>query len=347
MKPILQSLNRIFVIFRITYRESIRRRLVWIFVGSCVFFSLSGACTAKFIATKISESEAQAKLPDKASYMARARAHYEGRLGIHGKELDELLRQEEERYAQMKAAQDPEIQKKRGEKTARTAEMMVVAFCFLLFAGWSYLLAALFTPFIALNDLQLGSHVLLLASPLRRSEYLVGKFLAILGMVLSSLVLMLLTYHAGMLWLYGHPGFAILKALPLLVQGLSLFIAMIILLSLVMGRMPALLLSLAVLFFSAIPAVPVLSQMPIASGFDRWVIYTGFALPQFGVNGLTAMIYAVGSYEEARSLLSQSHLNIFKIGAVMHYYSMWINLAWFVLFGGLSVILFGRKELNT
>lgn len=343
----MKSLNRIFTIFSITFRESIRRRLVLIFVASCVLFSTAGACSAKLISMQLSSSEnSTQKLPAKKEFMHDRREGYK-RMGLKGKELEREMAEIEYRYDMAQKQNSPEAQIKAKKERGEISEMIVIAFCLSLFAGWSYLLAALFTPFIALNDLYTGAHVLLLASPLRRWEYLAGKFLAILAMVLSSLFLILITFHIGMYGLYGHSGLVIWDAVPLLIQGLSLFIFMTILFSFISGRMPAVILSFVILVISAIPAVPLISEMKMESSMGEMVKYSGYFIPQLGVNYFMALIYSIDSYSQATDLLGKLNLTITKIGSNFALYSILINTAWMVFFSALAGFLFHKKELNT
>ncbi|MCB1173700.1 MAG: ABC transporter permease subunit [Leptospiraceae bacterium] len=339
----MKSLSRIFTIFALTYRESIRRRLVLIFVGSCVIFSVAGAGMAKLISSTVSVGDPPKLLP-KEQHLDQARAYYKSR-GASGKQLDEIMARVEMQYDADAAAQTPEAIVERKQKASQSAEVIIISFCFGLFAFWSYLLAALFTPFIALNDLYTGSHVLLLSGPLQRWEYLSGKVLAILAMVVSSLILMLVTFHLGMLGLYGHPGWVIWKGVGLLVFGLALFISMLIFFSFTLGRMPAVLLSLAILFLAFIPAYGLLTEMTAESGFMRGILYMGYGLPQYGVNLMTAGLYTISGYEIISDSLARANLDLNKIGSNFQYISMVMNAAWLLLFGGLSLWLFQKREI--
>ena len=343
----MKSINRIGTIFSITFRESIRRKLVLIFVASCVLFSISGSCSAKLISMQLNKGDSQIReLPPKDEFL-KQRKQSLVEMGLKGAELQRQLASDEFQYEMAAQQNTPEAKMKAKEERSQLSEMIVIGFCISLFAAWSYLLAALFTPFIALNDLYTGSHVLLLASPLQRWEYLAGKFLAILAMVVSSLVLMLLTFHVGMYVLYGHAGMSIWKGVPLLIQGLSLFILMNILFSFVTGRMPAIILSFIILLLSAIPAVPLISDMEMTSTTGEMVKYSGYAIPQLGINYFMALIYSIDSYPQATELLANMKLTINKIGSNFALYSILINTAWLVAFAAIAGFIFQKRELNT
>lgn len=347
MQAIQNSLQRIGVIFAITYRESVRRKLVLIFIISCVLFSLCGACSAKLVSIIGGNAHEEAiefmkKNPSRDAYLKEQESQLKKR-GAESDEISFYMQQAAMQYEQMKFQASPEEQK----KAAESGQILVTIVCYGLFAMWCYLLASLFTPFIALNDFYTKSHVLMLASPLARWEYLLGKFLAIFAMVASSLILMLITFHLGMLLIFGDPGWAILSGVPTLMLGFAIYIAMMMLLSLVMGRIPAVVISLAMLFVTAIPGYPILSELAMDTQWKYWFRASGYFFPQYGSNFIYGLVQSLGNFESVQPQLTSMKLDFSQIGKMSHIYSMLANVAWLIGFAGLATWLFERRDLNT
>ena len=321
-----ESATRIFVVFRLTFREALRRRLIFIFLSGCLLLMLTGAgCGACMRVVKDSETDV-------------IRAQFEDQLARA--ELSQAEREQE------RARFEQAMEERAAESDGAVLRDSLVAISFCALAGWLYLLSALFTPFIAMNDFHMNHHVLLLSGPLRRWEYLTGKFLAIYGMVLAAMVLMLACFHPLMRISQGDWAFAILPGMAVLCQGLEVFILMMMVLSLVAGRLPAIFLSLVVLGLSVVPGFLISTDTTIDS--PTWAIpayVLGYGLPQFSVNFVHAATVGLDHIEGVESLLQQTGIK--RIGNASGFVSLLLNTAWIVGLGGLALWLFRRREFDT
>jgi ABC-type multidrug transport system permease subunit len=199
-------IRRIGVVFALTFQEARRRRLLLVFLVGCVVFMGSGsACTYGC-----------RKLADSGVNQQRSQIE---------RQMIERGVSEEERAAKLQEM-DELIEKDR-ESGEESLQSVLVALCFALIAFWIYLLAAFFTPFLALNDFFTGHHVLILSRPVKRWEYLFGKFAATAGMILLSLFLLLLCYLALMKFSAGVWGWELMRGLAYILQGITVFILML------------------------------------------------------------------------------------------------------------------------
>ena len=323
----MASLRRILVVFALTFQEARRRRLLIVFLVGCIVFMGSGsACTYGC-----------RKLDDAGGRQYRAQL------------LERMEQQglsQEERAAEL-AKLDDLIEEDRKEKEKGLKSVLVVL-CFVLIAFWVYLLAAFFTPFLALNDFFTGHHVLILARPTRRWEYLVGKFAATGGMLLSSLLLLLACYLLLMKLSAGVWGVELLRGVIYLLQGISVFIVMLMLLTLVAGRLAAVFLSLLIVAAGAMPGYLIATQADLGDAglAEKSLVYgLAYGLPQFGVNFVHAFAWMARDLPGFQDTIDQSGLA--KIGNNSGMVSVILNTVWFLAFWSGLLYLFRRRELHT
>ncbi|MCR9143480.1 MAG: hypothetical protein NXI24_14620 [bacterium] len=320
-------IRRIGVVFALTFQEARRRRLLVVFLVGCVVFMGSGsACT--YGCRKLADSGVD-----------QQRAQIEQKLSESGLS-------KEERAAKM--IEFDELIEKDRESGEESLQSVLVALCFALMAFWIYLLAAFFTPFLALNDFFTGHHVLILSRPVKRWEYLFGKFAATAGMVLASMLLLMVCYLVLMKFSAGVWGWELLRGLAYILQGITVFILMLMFLTLTAGRLPAVFLSLLVVVLGVMPGYLIATEADLsdASPVARVLIYVlAYGLPQFSVNfvhGFAWMVQDMATFEE---FVQQSGVR--KIGNNSGLVSIVLNFVWIALLWiGMSFV-FRKKELNT
>lgn len=324
MKSMMQ---RIAVVFALTFQEARRRRLLVVFLVGCIVFMGSGsACTygcRQLADTGVTQQRAQME-----------------------RQMAEQGVSEEERAAKM--LEIDELIEKDRESGEESLQSILVALCFALMAFWIYLLAAFFTPFLALNDFFTGHHVLILSRPVKRWEYLFGKFAATAGMVLASLFLLLLCYLALMKFSAGVWGWELMRGLAFILQGITVFILLLMFLTLTAGRLPAVFLALLVVMIGIMPGYFIATEADLsdASPFARGLIYTlGYGLPQFSVNFVHGFAWMVEDMPTFREFVQQSGVR--KIGNNSGVVSIVLNFIWIILLWTGLAFVFQRKELNT
>ena len=319
--------RRVSVVFALTFQEARRRRLLIVFLIGCIVFMGSGsACT--YGCRKLDESSGR-----------QYRAQLEQQMSDQGLGA-------EERQAKLNEL-DGLIEKDR-EAKEESLKSILVALCFALIAFWIYLLAAFFTPFLALNDFFTGHHVLILARPVKRWEYLLGKFAATAGMILASLLLLILCYLALMKFSAGTWGWELMRGLAFILQGITVFILMLMFLTLTAGRLPAVFLALLIVMLGVMPGYLIATEADLSDTGPaaRGLIYAlAYGLPQFSVNFVHGFAWMVEDMPAFAEFVQQSGVR--KIGNNSGVISVAINSVWIgVLWLGLMFV-FRRKELDT
>ncbi len=321
----MSVLNRVGVIFALTFQEARRRRLLIIFLIGCILFMGGGAtCT------------------NGCRHLERS-GFDQYRWQVEQQMIQKQVPQAEQKRQLAELDHQYKLQQKESERTLQSA-LVIVGYG--LIAFWSYLLAAFFIPFLAFNDFATNLHVLILARPVRRWEYLFGKFAAAAGLVLASAALLLLCYFPLMKFVTGGWGFEILRGLLYLLQGIIVWILLLMFLSLATGRLIAVFLGLVVLALGIVPGYLIALQTPLEGGITgQAVVYLlGYGLPQLTVNfvhGFGAMAVDLPGLEE---MVRESGLR--KIGNHSAWHAILLNFAWIALLWTGLVLIFRRRELD-
>jgi len=318
MNELLEKLFRISIIAGLGVKETIRKKLLFFLLISCIVFIATGAgCTNACMGMTDSGMEAQ--------YIAKKEEIQSGNLP----EKAEMLAQLEDQYRAVK--------KESGEKLTMVLSIVV----FSITGFWLFLIAAIFTPFTVMNDFDQRMHVMILARPVSRTEFLVGKFSAILFVMLLNLVIMLaasgiLTYLS-----VGETGFVILKGMLIFLQGLAVFTSMMLFFSLVIGRLPAVFLGFVLPWLTVIPAISIING-DMTSELTLTNIFTyvfAYGLPQYSINYFYSLSFVIQDID----FLNNMH----KIGNNTGIYSLFINTVWFGIFWGISIFILNKKDIET
>lgn len=312
--------QRVGVVIQITLQEAVRRRLILFLLVCCVLFIGTGAGCTK-ACSGMQESSMQGQ---RERVIERIKSST-----LPQEQKDQQLRQVEAQISAQK------------QSTNREMKSMLLAVVYSMIAFWLFLIAGLFTPFLAMNDFEERTHVTILARPITRWQYLLGKFAAILVMLCLNLLILLLAAHGFTYLVLEDFGWPLLRGVAIYLEGLLVFTAMLICLSLLVGRIPAAIVGLIVVCLGIAPAMYMMSgSMAQASGGTQLTLYAlGYGLPQFGVNFLYGLSETMQGVEAANPLR--------KAGINAGPHSLWINALWFLAFCALSVLILRRKELDT
>ena len=320
MNTVIDSIKKIYVITALGLKESVRKKLLLFLLICCILFTGTGAGCAN-ACMKMTDGNLELQLEEQKVRIANMETNPEHK--------QKMLMDLHEEFAQAK---------NQGEKTFKNVLYVVI---FSMIAFWLYLISALFTPFLALNDFQTRTHVLLLSKSLTRWEYLLGKFSSILTLMILNLLLMILSSALFLYLSLDDLGLPLLKSLLVFSQGLLVFASMVIFLTLVTGRLPGIILSTAITVITVVPAIGILNgDLSIYKMGDNAVIYAlAYGLPQLAMNYFYALSFSVSDLD----LFKDLH----KIGNTSGMVSVIFNTFWFAIFWSLSIFTFNRKDLDT
>lgn len=324
MESVLEVFNRIRVVTALTFREAVRRKLLLILLLGCMaFMGIGSLCNGLARASVDSNLERQ-------RFMIEEQMR---RQGVPPEEIESQLQEFDAQRDEMRKEEE------------RSYEMGGVFLTYASFAFWTFALALIFTPFLALNDLYTRNHVLLLARPLQRWEYLLGRAAGLFAMILGSLLALGIVFHAFMLLAHGTWGFGIWRGVLILLEGLVVWLMLLFVLTLLVGRIPAIFLGLVILGVSVIANWGLILEADLDGAYQAALYGLGYGLPQFGVNFVHGWIESVRDYPEAAQLTGQLRLG--QVGNDTDFYALWINAAWLLGLWAVGWLIFRRRELDT
>ena len=314
-------IERIGIVLGLTFKEAIRRKIIFFLIICCILFIGSGAgCTML-----CSKMERTGLATYEKEYLARINTN-------------EGLTPEQKAIERQKVK---EIVLKQRAESNKGTRASFTRFSFTMIAFWLFMLAGIFTPFLAMNDFQSRTHVMILSRTVERWEYLVGKFLAIGGLFFVNLLILLLGTQLFMTFFLGSPSWEIVRGIGIFLQGLLVFTVMLIFISLTAGRFPAVFISIMVVVLGIVPAFTLMTGSEAnLEGHWRALVYAlGYGLPQYSINFLYAL---------SEMLRDSDMMDAFrKAGNNTGFYSLIINTGWFIVFWALSIFIFNRKEIDT
>ncbi|MCB1317910.1 MAG: ABC transporter permease subunit, partial [Leptospiraceae bacterium] len=308
METIVLSLRRIATIFALTFRESIRRRLLIVFIAGCLLMMLGGGSCAGFVYNTMRSQDAT-----REEALVQQRKEVEEYLARP--DLTPEARQEAEDYLTMISEENAKQRDEAAQAQLESMRVFMIVTSFAVFIFWLYLLATFFIPFIAMNDFYTGAHILLLSSPVRRWEYLLGKYLANYGMILFSMLLMLAVYFPMMYLISDDPGLEILWGMPQMLLGVAVYAALMVFLSISLGRLPAIFVAIFFLIITIVPNIAIASQAELTELYEQLPVYIlGYGFPQLTINALDALSI-VARESEAKGMQDfVEFIGLYKIG---------------------------------
>ncbi|MBI3396059.1 MAG: ABC transporter permease subunit [Spirochaetia bacterium] len=315
------SLSRIAVVFELTLKEAMRRRLILVLVLGCVLFMGSGAGCLRACRGLMNQS------------IEGQEADFKRRLMREGRSAAEIDSQLGQARQQLQEAE---------KATKRQLKVALLGFSFGLIAFWLYMIAGVFTPFLAMNDFQNRTHVMILARPVTREEYLLGKYCAIVGLLLLNAALLFASFHAFMFLSIGEAGWEVWRGVPIFLEGLALFVALMMFLTLLVGRIPAIFIGISLIAVGIVPAMYVMtSPEKIGEGIQQVLVYgMVYGTPQFSVNFLYGLSEVLDLPGIEDNFLKQA-------GNKTGLYSLFINAGWLIAVAASLVALFRRREVET
>ncbi|MDH5655910.1 MAG: ABC transporter permease [Spirochaetia bacterium] len=320
MELILEKINKIYIIAALGFKESVRKKLIFFLLLCCIVFTGSGiGCASSCM--NLSEDEIKLQLTEQKKQIENMEASPD--------EKKMMLGQLQSEYNKVK---------EQGEKTFINVLYIVI---FSMIAFWLFLIAAIFTPFLALNDFQTRTHVLLLSKSISRWEYLLGKFTSILTLMILNLILMTASSTLFLYLSLNDLGIPLLRSLLVFSQGLLVFSSMIIFLTLTAGRLPGIFLSMVITVLTVYPAISIIKgELTINEFSDNvFAFILGYGLPQYAVNYFYALSFSVKDIDFLK--------NLHKVGNNTGMISVMINFIWFIIFWTLSIFIFNKKDLET
>ncbi|MCB1309339.1 MAG: hypothetical protein KDK30_14210, partial [Leptospiraceae bacterium] len=145
METIVLSLRRIATIFALTFRESIRRRLLIVFIAGCLLMMLGGGSCAGFVYNTMRSQDAT-----REEALVQQRKEVEEYLARP--DLSPEARQEAEDYLTMISEENAKQRDEAAQAQLESMRVFMIVTSFAVFIFWLYLLATFFIPFIAMND---------------------------------------------------------------------------------------------------------------------------------------------------------------------------------------------------
>ena len=331
MTEIIKLSKRIGVIWNLTFKEAIRRRMIILLTAICFLYLFSGGACGKLSLMcnqPATDSQIQQEVNKYERHINKQKIPDEQKRQIIAKFKGEAL---------AKSRQGRKDQGKQGK-----FKMFILSYSMMGF--WLYLCATVFTPFLMMNDFQSRTHVVILARPVPRWAYLFGKFSSIMTVFLGYFAIILLCTFAFLYFNVGDPGFELLKGALIFLQGLALYTSLLVMLSLLMGRIPAIFMSVVIVALGVVPAVVLLTgkEAMFEAPYNYIFVYgLGYGLPQFGVN----FLFGLG---ETLNIPGMESSNMLKsAGNYIGLYSLLINTGWMILFWAVSIFTLNQKELET
>lgn len=323
MDVLLKTIKRIGAIQGLAFKEALRRRMILLLVICAVLFIGSGAgCAGACRGLQRQQLEAQRKSNiDRIHAMQLTEQEKQQRVDALEKEFSRVEKQE-----------------------AKSLKSFLLLIIFSMIAFWLFMITGIFTPFLGMNDFEERTHIMILARPLRRWEYLAGKYLAIVSMLLLNLLILLISSFVLMYVFLDEPGWEILRGVAVFIENLLLFAALLFLLGLWLGRIPAVLAGIVIVGLGVIPAIYLMTGKvdTVDSQMSRLLIYgLGYGLPQFALN----FFYALNQVLKGLQGIQQTG-GFFKLGNNSGFHSLFINAGWLIASWAALVALFRRKEIN-
>jgi len=198
---------------------------------------------------------------------------------------------------------------------------------------WGLTLAGLLSMGAVLGDIETGVITVFISKPVSRFEYLLGKFIGIMGVVLLNVIVLgcgffLLAYLRTEIW-----PFNIFLSLAIFILNLMLLVSVVMLVSLISSRIVAMLMGIVGYMFSIGIDLPIyfdaireqMTAKPAALILFK-IIY--FAFPQWGSTQFFAASFLSDVFSQKMSFWPTLHT------------AGYIVLVWLVM-----VLLFNKKEL--
>ncbi len=203
---------------------------------------------------------------------------------------------------------------------------------FFIISFWGLTLAGLLSMGAIVSDVETGVITTFISKPLSRLEYLLGKFVGVLAVVLLNVVVLALGFSILAFLKAGLFPFSLLAALGIFVLNIMLLISFIFLVSLVTSRVIAMVFGILGYVFSTVFDIFVyfdaVREKLIGAATAQWIakiIY--FAFPQWGSTWFYSASFINDFFSQSMSFWPVAHTVLY------------LGLIW-----TLMAFVFSRKE---
>lgn len=203
---------------------------------------------------------------------------------------------------------------------------------FFIITFWGLTLAGLLSMGAIVSDVETGVITTFISKPISRLDYLLGKFIGILGVVLLNVAVLGLGFSILAFLKAGMFPFALFASLGVFALNIALLISFIFLISLVTSRIIAMVFGILAYVFSTVFDIFIyfdaLREKLVSTASAQWItkiLY--FAFPQWGSTWFYSASFVNDFFSQSMSFWPVAHTVLY------------LCLTW-----TLMVLVFSRKE---
>jgi Cu-processing system permease protein len=203
---------------------------------------------------------------------------------------------------------------------------------FFIISFWGLTLAGLLSMGAIVSDIETGVITTFISKPLSRLEYLLGKFIGVLAVVLLNIAVLALGFSILAFLKAGLFPFSLLAALGIFVLNIVLLISFIFLISLVTSRVIAMIFGILAYVFSTVFDIfiyfdPLREKLVGSASTELIMKIIYFAFPQWGSTWFYSASFVYDAFSQSMSFWPVAH-TVLYLGLV------WVLMAF----------VFSRKE---
>lgn len=203
------------------------------------------------------------------------------------------------------------------------------AITFFFISFWNMLIALIIPSALIADEMENKTYTMILARPVHRMTYLIGKSLGVLGIVGANILFVLIIYSL----VNGYKGVWIQSlwlASGVMLINYILLILLVVFITVNINRTAGIMISASILIFSTFVDLNLILMAGSAETLSIWKKISYWLLPQFG----TVFLYGT-------SFIAKMEWNLdYGLYGIFH------SLGWIILLFFLIHITFSRKELN-
>lgn len=209
-------------------------------------------------------------------------------------------------------------------------------FIFIIITVWSFVISALVTSSLLADEFENKTYTMILSKPIYRLSYLGGKFFGVFVLIVLNALLILGIYSIINLMRSGKFEFHLWIAVGSMLLAYVLLISIVILLTILINRTAAVLLSFALVLLTSIVNYPIYEsafekviETDSSKKFILEIIY--WILPQFGTTLYSSLSNVAKSFAQVH------YLGLYANGQI----GCWILIIWMLLY-----VSFRNRELE-
>jgi len=213
---------------------------------------------------------------------------------------------------------------------AVTGYSIDLAITFFVMSFLNMLISIVIPSGLIADEMENKTYTMILARPIHRMTYIMGKILGVFTLVAGNLVFVLLFYSAINAAKNNIPPSVLWKSTGFMLINYFMLISLVSFLTLFINRTAGILGSLGLVFFTAVSNLSFLIAGPMKVEPNIWRDIAYWSLPQFG----TIFLYSISFIA---SIDWDSKYGI---------YTLYHSSVWIILLLAIIYITFNRKELN-